>query len=126
MPFDPHQHGDRLRGVGVVVDDENPLAALPRHLHRLNADVRHDLADARQPHADLRAEPWPIASHVDLPLMQLDEAPNDREADAQSALAAIEPAITLREHLEDVRQELRFDADTVVAHANGDAAAVDD
>ena len=57
--------------------------------------------------------------------MQLHEAPNHREADAQPALAAIEPAVALREHLEDVRQELRLDADSVVAHANADAAAVD-
>ena len=112
-------------GIGVVVDDENALAALARQPAALaRPTLRHDLADARQPHADLGPEPWPLADHVDLPLMQLHEAPNDGEPDAQPALAAIEPAVTLREHLEDVRQELRLDADSVVAHANADAAAV--
>ena len=61
VTFDPHQHGDRFRRIGVVVDDENALAALTRQPRRLDARSRHDLADARQPDVDLGPEPWSIA-----------------------------------------------------------------
>src|SRR5687767_8295102 len=58
--------------------------------------------------------------------MQLDEATHDGEPDTEPALAAVETAVALREHLENVRQELRLDTDAVVAHAHGHAAPIDE
>ena len=58
-----------FRGVGIVVDDEDTFRAVRRRRYRLNAETRNDLADARHPDIDLRAEPWSIASQSDLPLV---------------------------------------------------------
>ena len=79
--------------------------------------VRADrLADAGQADPELRALARArrcVASTV--PRVQFDEAPHQRQADAEPALAAIERPLALLEQLEDVRQQLGVDADAVVA-----------
>src|SRR6185369_17560175 len=67
---------------------------------------------------ELATAPRPLATNRDASAMQLDEPLRDREPDAEAALRAIERLIALHEQIEDVRQDLRIDADALIAHAN--------
>jgi hypothetical protein len=56
--------------------------------------------------------------------VHLDEGTHERQPDAEPALRALERSVHLREHLEDVRQRRRRDADSTIAHAHDRAFAV--
>ena len=46
--------------------------------------------------------------------MHLNQPPHDRKANSQPSLRPSQVAVNLREHLEDVREHVRRDADSVV------------
>ena len=67
-------------------------------------------------HDELRALPQAVAPHLDAAAVELDEAPHDREPDAEAPLGPVERPLGLREGLEDARDHLGRDADPAVAH----------
>ena len=75
-------------------------------------------ADRRQRHAEGGAFAGAGAFGRHAPLVQLDQALHQREADAETALRAVEAALALHEELEDARQELGLDAAAVVLDGN--------
>src|SRR6185295_11787762 len=80
-------HAEARRRVLVVVDDERPqrrnLALLPRR----SGGVDRSLGE-RQAHDELASPAFALALRIYRAAMHLGEAPREREADAQSALAA--------------------------------------
>ena len=55
-----------------------------------------------------------VAARLDRAAVQLDEAPRQRQADAEAAVRAVAMLLELREHVEDARQHVRRDADAGV------------
>ena len=94
------------RGVGPGFRCSDGAASSPTSL-------RHGSATRN---SEPRPDPALVA--VDRALVQADQAMHERQADAEAALAAVERALALLEQLEDVGQQLRLDADAVVAHAD--------
>src|SRR5207244_2688000 len=70
----------------------------------------------RQRHVEGRAFGEAIARGLDGAPMQLDEMTGDGQPESQAAVFAGRSRIRLTEALEDVREELRCDARTRVAH----------
>ncbi len=56
--------------------------------------------------------------------MQLDEGADERQADAEAAVAALERGFDLGEHVEDMPKHLTGDANTRVADLYDDVAAL--
>ena len=54
--------------------------------------------------------------------MEFHHAPHQRQADAQAALGAGVRVARLREHLEDVTEQMARNADAGVAHLHDDAS----
>jgi hypothetical protein len=52
-----------------------------------------------------------------VPAVQLRDSPDQRQANAESALRSIQAALALYEQIEDTRQQLRFQTEARVAHA---------
>jgi hypothetical protein len=57
--------------------------------------------------------------------VHLDQGAHQREPDAEAAVASIGRRRRLEEQVEDLRQELRLDADSVVLHADLELATVE-
>src|SRR5207302_4950392 len=76
----------------------------------------------RKANADPCALPSPAALRVHRPAVHLDEMADDGEAQPQTALGAARRAVRLPEAIEDVRQEVRRDADPGVADDDLDLA----
>src|SRR4051812_14502231 len=77
--------------------------------------VRHG-SEAREEDPERRAASGTGALRLDAPLVQLDQALHQREAQTEAALTAIERALSLNEKIEHARQQLRVDALAVVLH----------
>ena len=126
VAFEAQEHGDAFRRIDVVVDHQHALSSdrsSLRLLLRKPIDLGN-LADARQYDAEERSLADAVALHLDAALVQLDEALDHGEPDAEAALAAIKGALALGEELEHMRQQLRVDADAVVAYGDHGLAAV--
>jgi hypothetical protein len=113
------------RGVDVVVDDEHahPLRQ-PRH--RLGAPLAARLGragGARERHGERAPGAGPIARGGDRAAVELAQVARDRQADAEPALRAIDRALALDEHLEQLRQQLRRDPRPAVADLDDDRLA---
>src|SRR5581483_11666257 len=67
-------------------------------------------------HVERAAQAWACASYGDSSAVQLDQALDQRQADAQATLGAIEPAVGLGEQVEHMRQQVRGDTHAVVLH----------
>src|SRR6185436_8784016 len=79
----------------------------------------------RQTHEERGAFAFAVALRVRRAAVELDDAADDREPDAEAALRARDRGVGLPELLEDVRQERGRDAASVVADADlGGAAEV--
>ena len=73
--------------------------------------------DAGQAHPELRALVLAEADGLDAAAVHLGQPPRQRQADAQTALCAVEATLALCEQVEDARQQFVIDADALVAHA---------
>ena len=71
-------------------------------------------------HGDGRALAFARAPDPDGAAVQLDEALHDRQPEAEAAVLARRRRVALPEPLEQVRNELRLDADAGVGHADLD------
>ena len=69
--------------------------------HRLRRGGRE-----RQPDRKHAASIRSVASRVDRAAVQLDERPRNRQPEAEAALLAIEPALTLDEQVEHARYQI--------------------
>ena len=69
----------------------------------------------RQPYAERRALAFAPAGGHDGTAVHLDDVPHDREPQTEPAGLAGGPSLALPEALEDIRQEVRTDADTGIA-----------
>ena len=76
----------------------------------------------RQTHVNSVPCPRPSLCASTRAAVQLDQVLDQRQADAQAALRAVERLVGLREQVEDVRQQRRRDADAVVLHRDHDLA----
>lgn len=65
-----------------------------------------------------------LATRLDPPAVQLDDAAREREADADAARRAPACWFDLREHFEDRRQLLPWNPDAVVAHRDDGLLAI--
>ena len=81
-------------------------------------------AQQGQPDDEFAAEPGPLASRFDAAAVHADEALHQRQSDAESALRSPRRAIDLHEHVEDLRERVRRNADAVVLHADDRLAAL--
>ncbi len=106
-------HGQRIGGVDVVVDNEHT----PRRTHQpLTARLlRSASLDARQADLEAAAFAQTPASRSDLTAMHLDQALHDGKADAESPLRPIERPVSLYEQLEHTWQQLLGETDPVIA-----------
>ena len=93
----------------VVVDHEDAACELRggRLRSRRGRRTLRDFGEAWQRHPELRSAAGAGARHLDLAVVHLDQAANERQADAQAALAAVERALALREQLEDIAAAAR-------------------
>ncbi len=75
----------------------------------------------------MKVEPFPCAFRLRLepPAVHLCQRIGDREAESQAAMATRRRAVCLPETIEDVRQEIRVDADSCVRSRRDALAAVD-
>ena len=69
----------------------------------------------READDELAAPAHAVAGGGDAPAVQLDQAPDQGQADPQPPLAAVERAVGLGEQVEDAREQLRGDPDAGVA-----------
>ena len=115
----PQEQGERLRGVRVVLDQEDAQGLLGRRSPRARASCcRSRRLAERQPHLELGASPRTCAPRLHAPAVELHQPPRHREADAEAAGRAVEPLRALREEIEHVRQQLGRDPGAVVPNAN--------
>ena len=64
-------------------------------------DLRRRVKDQRQPDDELASHAVAVAAGLDAAAVHLDQALDEREADAQAALRFLERSINLRKHVED-------------------------
>ena len=119
------QHGQRMAGVAVVVDDgDRQRMRLARALARAHGLAHLGLRERqRDRHRRALLQAGAVRRH--LPVVHAHDALHEREADPEAALRAVRRAVGLREQVEHVRQQLRVDAAAVVAHLRPRLAAVD-
>src|SRR5688572_1906852 len=91
------QLGEGRGGVFVVVDDENSLLATRSGGRGAARGCALDPSRERQAHAERAASTEARARRRDRAAVQLDEAPGQRQADAQSAFGLVERMRGLRE-----------------------------
>src|SRR5262249_45558550 len=115
VPFVLEQDLQHLPRVVVVFHDEH-AAADGRARRRLTIDVRRDF-DARQANGEDAAESGAGAFGLHRSPVQLDECPDEREADPEAALRAVHGPLTLDEQAEDQWQDFFGDAGAVVFQA---------
>ena len=90
----------------------------------LRSSVACDGQDHRQADDELAAHAVTVAPGLDGAAVHLDQALDQREADAQAALRPFERPIYLGKHLEDPRQHVGRDADAGIAHAHHGVASL--
>jgi hypothetical protein len=73
----------------------------------------------RQPDREFRPAAGPITARFDGAAVQLDQRAHQREPEAQAASGTFQAGGTLRERLEEPREQPRLDADAVVGNALG-------
>ena len=120
MKFGMHIHAQRLGGIVVVVDDENPAVRETIDGVRVGEVWLRWHDDLRQAHDELAAHVGTIAACLDVSAVHRHQAPHQREADAKTALCPAVRSIDLSEHIEHGSQPGRGNADPVVAHRDLD------
>jgi len=117
-----HQ-AEELACVAIILDEQHPFW---RRTIERRGDITgcYCLVNLRQPHGERAATPGPAARRDDGPAMQLDEAADERQADAEAALGTVQRALALHEHVEDGWQQLGRDAEPGVRDAEHRVAAV--
>src|SRR5512133_1215992 len=115
VPLDLQREAEALRGVDVVLDDED--AARVRGGCRRGGRDRARGRRQRQPHDQLRAGAPARARGFDRASVCLDEPLDERQPEPEPPHPAIERAVGLAELLEEAGQHLRVDADARVPHA---------
>ena len=116
------QHGAHaLRGIAVVVRDENSartrVGALFAVLVRRRPQ-RHD-GSHRKADDELGALALSLAAGLDVAAVHFHQLPYERQPDAQPALRFFQRPVDLREHVENGGQCLRGDADAGIADGHG-------
>ena len=101
--------GDHLRGVAVVVDDEDAPGAVARDPPR--GRIRRRASAGGRRAAGSRTvnslpRPAPVAVRADRTSVQGGERSHERQPEPEPTLRAIGAARALHEHLEQVRQEV--------------------
>src|SRR6185437_1978014 len=115
MTSELEHHAESLAGVAIVLDEENaPRRSCEPGARLRGLNGRWD--DARYLDGERAPPTWPVAGGADAAAMQLDEPTHQSEADAETALSAVEGALALHEGLEDLRQQLGRNAEPIVAH----------
>lgn len=113
------QRCDRLGGVLVVVDHEDSVARAHPFVYvagRRRRRCRRVVRGEREPDDEGAPRPWARAVGCDAPAVHLDQALDERQADAQTARRARPRGIDLYEHVEDVEDPIGGDTDAAVAH----------
>src|SRR5215831_4423678 len=109
------------RRVDIVLDDQHP-AGCPLDAGRpMSLDRPRSLERKRD--RERRTLVWTAALRVDRTAMHLDQTLDEREAQAETALATIEAGVCLREWFEQMRQHLRRNSLTRVLHTHERAPA---
>src|SRR6185369_12031484 len=119
--FHLEQHCKGHGGIFVVVDDEDAAGGSGRIFHErylfvLFLCLRRSGFRKRESHGEGASAPRPGARRRNAAPMQPDETLDDREPDAEPALGLYQRMIDLREHLEHVRELVRWNPDAVVAY----------
>ncbi len=117
MAEDLQEHLEAQGGILVIVHHEDPLS---RGVLRLRIDgfIRVDrrqlLAGKGQADRKLAPLPFPRVLGLHAASMHLDQSLDQRQPDAQPRLGTFPRPIGLREHVQNVRQQIGGDADARV------------
>src|SRR3977135_2708082 len=106
-----------LTGVSVVFDDEDPPRGLAGHWRRLGGWWAGDRCDAGETACERASAARPRTRHVDAPLVEVNEAFDECEADAQAGPGAMQAGLPLDEQVEDPREQIGRNAGPRVLHA---------
>src|SRR5262245_20904141 len=114
MPAELQEQAQRFADVGIVLDDEDTVAGREGRL-RLMADGRYGgrvvRRGERESDDDLGSLARTRARRMDLPAVQVNEAADDGESKAETALMSVYALVPLSEQVEHPRQQLGGDAD---------------
>src|ERR1043166_5844544 len=119
-------HRETDRRISIVVRNENAMSCcrLLRFVIRFHFAVRLRNDHERQPHDELSALSRPVATHFNTAAVHLHQLTNQRQTNSQPTLRTLDGAIDLHEDVEDVRQLVRRNSDTRVAHSDDDLIAL--
>ena len=127
VALDAQSFGQHLRCVAVVVHHHHTLLERGRprtERRRGHVLLRNRLSQHRQPHDELAAAIHPVAPRGDRPAVQRHQALHQGEPETEAAVSPVRSAAALDEEIEDARQQLRPNADAVVADAHDDLLAL--
>jgi hypothetical protein len=119
----------RVRGVAVVVDHENAAHLFRVRCHqrrrggRRGGDGKRCRARQRQIHDERTAFAGAVALRADLAAVHFHQLPHQRQADTQAAARALERSVGLHEEFEDLVEQMRRNADALVADAHANDVA---
>ncbi len=121
MPPDANELGDAVRGIDVVVDDQDAA----RHElvgQRVVADGGRGWlrgrAQKRQVDDEFAALARAPADRPDVAAVRLDDLPHQGQPDAESAFGPGARGVRLHEQVEHVRQDGGGDSSTVISHGH--------
>src|SRR5215468_6627651 len=107
VPFQPEHFRERLDRIGIVVDDEDSPARPGtgvRAARRATRPRRGLIAWQADLERAALATPWTARTHA--AAVELDDAPDERQADAEATLGVRQRTIALRERVERALQQL--------------------
>jgi hypothetical protein len=119
------QQAQTLRGVAIVVHDEN--AAIRQYGSpriRSNPSRNSRLFIQRQLDGELASLADTVAMRFDLASMHFDERSHERQTNPQSSLRLASRAVGLRKHLKNVGEHRGGDSNSRVAHGYHDVAVI--
>ncbi len=115
LPELVQQHAEGIRGLEVVLDDQETRAAkLPRAIGASGLGSRRGRWKRRELDRERGPAALALAPNAHAPAVQLGDALHDREPDPEPADRSIERLLALREEIEDAWRELARDAGAVV------------
>src|SRR5262249_53935757 len=117
VPHDPEHHGQALRRVPIIVDDEDTKPALATAA--IDPTVRllrlwWQTQENRQAYDELASGAGTVALSLDTAAVHFHQRPNESQANAEPSLRALKRPVHLGKHVEDLRQHVGGNTDALV------------
>src|SRR5262249_53465036 len=125
LPAQLEQHRQALRGIDIVVHDQNAeavheITSLRGETAGFSGSRMQPLAAQGQGDDEFTPLARARAERTYGSTVHLDDGSYQRQPDPEAALSAVERAVRLREEIEDMWEDLAGDSDAVVLHADPD------